>query len=46
MVLVVLSQVCPDSVKNPSTLTEEFVRFALVWMAMLASAYVVGKKDI
>ena len=35
--------VCPDSVKNPSTLTEEFVRFALVWLAMLASAYVVGK---
>ncbi|MGH2236543.1 TRAP transporter small permease, partial [Enterococcus faecalis] len=30
--------------KNPSTLTEEFVRFALVWLAMLASAYVVGKK--
>ena len=44
MVLVVLYRVCPDSVKNPSTLTEEFVRFALVWMAMLASAYVVGKK--
>ena len=38
--------VCPDSVKNPSTLTEEFVRFALVWLAMLASAYVVGKRDI
>lgn len=45
MVLVVLYQVFARTVlKNPSTLTEEFVRFALVWMAMLASAYVVGKK--
>ncbi len=25
--------------KNPSTLTEEFVRFALVWLAMLASVW-------
>ena len=45
MVLVVLYQVFARTVlKNPSTLTEEFVRFALVWLAMLASAYVVGKK--
>lgn len=39
MVLVVLYQVFARTVlKNPSTLTEEFVRFALVWLAMLASA--------
>ena len=37
MVLVVLYQVFARTVlKNPSTLTEEFVRFALVWLAILA----------
>lgn len=37
MVLVVLYQVFARTVlKNPSTLTEEFVRFALVWMAMVS----------
>lgn len=30
---------------NPNTVTEELVRFGLVWVAMLASAYVVGKKS-
>lgn len=45
MVLVVLYQVFARTVLgNPSTLTEEFVRFSLVWLSMLASAYVVGKK--
>lgn len=28
---------------NPSSVTEEFVMFGLVWLSMLASAYVVGK---
>ena len=43
MVLVVLYQVFARTVlKNPSTLTEEFVRFALVWLAMLASGWKKG----
>lgn len=29
---------------NPSTATEEFVRFGLIWLSMLAAAYVVGRK--
>ncbi|MGC3794963.1 TRAP transporter small permease, partial [Enterococcus faecium] len=29
---------------NPNTVTEELVRFGLVWFAMLSSAYVVGQK--
>lgn len=46
MIIVVMWQVIARTVlKNPSTLTEEFVRFGLVWLAMLASAYVVGKKS-
>ena len=46
MVLVVMWQVIARTIlNNPSTLTEEFVRFSLVWLAMLASAYVVGKKS-
>lgn len=28
---------------NPSTITEEFVRFSLIWLSMLAAAYVAGK---
>nr|WP_084679710.1 TRAP transporter small permease [Carnobacterium gallinarum] len=46
MLLVVIWQVISRTVlKNPNTITEEFVRFSLVWFAMLASAYVVGKKS-
>jgi TRAP-type C4-dicarboxylate transport system permease small subunit len=30
---------------NPSTITEEFLRFSLIWLSMLAAAYVVGKKS-
>lgn len=45
MVLVVLYQVFARKVlNNPNTVTEELVRFGLVWVSMLASAYVVGKK--
>ena len=46
MVLIVLYQVFARKVlNNPNTVTEELVRFGLVWVAMLASAYVVGKKS-
>lgn len=46
MVLVVMWQVIARTIlNNPSTLTEEFVRFSLVWLGMLSSAYVVGKKS-
>ena len=31
--------------KNPSTTSEEFIRFSLIWLSMLAAAYVVGKKS-
>lgn len=45
MVSVVLWQVFSRTVLgNPNTVTEEFVRFGLVWFAMLSSAYVVGQK--
>lgn len=45
MVGVVLWQVFSRTVLgNPNTVTEEFVRFGLVWFAMLSSAYVVGQK--
>jgi|SRR5690625_2963913 len=30
---------------NPSTGTEEFVRFGLIWLSMLAAAYAVGTKS-
>lgn len=29
---------------NPSSLSEEFLRFSLIWLSMLSAAYVVGKK--
>lgn len=46
MIGVVMWQVIARTIlQNPSTLTEEFVRFSLVWLAMLASAYVVGSKS-
>ena len=45
MVAVVLWQVFSRTVLgNPNTVTEELVRFGLVWFAMLTSAYVVGQK--
>ncbi len=45
MVLTVLWQVFTRTVlNNPNTITEEFVRFSLVWLSMLSSAYVVGKQ--
>lgn len=46
MILVVLYQVFTRTVLNsPNTITEELVRFGLVWLSMLASAYVVGKRS-
>lgn len=45
MVAIVLWQVFSRTVLgNPNTVTEELVRFGLVWLAMLSSSYVVGKK--
>ncbi|WP_338786529.1 TRAP transporter small permease [Metabacillus sp. FJAT-53654] len=31
--------------KSPSTFTEELLRYSLIWLAMLAAAYVVGKNQ-
>lgn len=31
--------------KSPSTFTEELLRYNLIWLAMLAAAYVVGKNQ-
>ncbi|WP_251398859.1 TRAP transporter small permease [Metabacillus litoralis] len=31
--------------KNPSTFSEELLRYSLIWLAMLATAYVVGKNE-
>ncbi|MFV0561079.1 MAG: TRAP transporter small permease [Enterococcus sp.] len=45
MVLIVLWQVFARAVlNNPNTITEELVRFLLIWFAMISSAYVVGQK--
>lgn len=45
MILIVTWQVIARTIlQQPNTMTEELVRFSLVWFAMLASAYVVGKK--
>lgn len=30
---------------NPSTITEEFIRYGLVWLSMLAAAYAVGTRS-
>src|SRR5690625_3803635 len=30
---------------NPSTITEEFIRYGLVWLSMLSAAYAVGTKS-
>lgn len=46
MVFVVLYQIFTRVVlNNPNTITEEVVRFALVWLSLLSAAYVVGKKS-
>lgn len=46
MILVVLYQIFVRAVLgNPNTITEEFVKFSLVWLSLLASAYVVGKRS-
>ncbi|EOT44331.1 TRAP transporter small permease [Enterococcus columbae] len=46
MIFVVLYQVFTRTVLNkPNTISEELVRFSLVWLAMLSSAYVTGKKS-
>jgi TRAP-type C4-dicarboxylate transport system permease small subunit len=45
MVAVTSWQVISRYVLNsPSTSTEEFLRFSLIWLSMLGAAYVVGKK--
>lgn len=46
MIITVLYQVFTRTVlNNPNTMTEELVRFGLVWLSMLALAYVVGKRS-
>ena len=46
MVLIVLYQIITRVVlNNPNTITEELVRFLMVWVSLLSSAYVVGKKS-
>lgn len=46
MVAVTIWQVISRYILNdPSSLTEEFVRFSLIWLSMLSAAYVVGKKN-
>ncbi|MFK8243650.1 MULTISPECIES: TRAP transporter small permease [unclassified Facklamia] len=46
MVLIVLFQIFTRVVlNNPNTVTEEIVRFSLVWLSMLSAAYVVGKRS-
>lgn len=46
MILTTLYQIFMRTVmNNPNTVTEEFVRFSLVWLSMLAMAYVVGKRS-
>lgn len=46
MIIMVLYQIFTRTVlNNPNTITEEFVRFSLVWLSMLSSAYVVGKQS-
>lgn len=46
MVAITMWQVISRYIlNNPSTVTEEFLKFALIWLSMLAAAYVVGKKS-
>ncbi len=45
MVLVACWQVFTRFVLNsPSTVSEEFLRYALIWLTMIGSAYAYGKK--
>ncbi len=45
MVLISIWQVFTRYVLNsPSTFSEEFLRYSLIWVSMLGSAYVFGKK--
>jgi TRAP-type C4-dicarboxylate transport system permease small subunit len=45
MVAVTMWQVISRYILNsPSSVTEEFLKFALIWLSMLSAAYVVGKK--
>jgi len=45
MVAVTIWQVIARYIlQDPSSSTEEFVRFSLVWLSLLSSAYVVGTK--
>jgi TRAP-type C4-dicarboxylate transport system permease small subunit len=44
MIVVASWQVISRFILNsPSTITEEFLRFSLIWLAMLAAAYVIGR---
>lgn len=46
MVVVMMWQVISRYIlNNPTTITEEFLRFSLIWLSMLATAYVVGQKN-
>jgi TRAP-type C4-dicarboxylate transport system permease small subunit len=46
MVTVTMWQIISRYILNsPSAVTEEFLKFALIWLSMLAAAYVVGKKN-
>lgn len=45
MVGIMMWQVISRYILNsPATVTEEFLRFSLIWLSMLAAAYVVGQK--
>ena len=44
MILVCLYQILSRYVlKNPSAFSEEFLRFAIIWVSMLGIAYAFGK---
>lgn len=46
MIFIVLYQIFTRVVlNNPNTITEETVRFLLVWLSLLSTSYVVGKKS-
>lgn len=46
MVGVTTWQVISRYILNaPSSMTEEFIKFSLIWLSMLSAAYVVGKKS-
>lgn len=47
MVLIACWQVFTRFVLNsPSTVSEEFLRYSLIWLTMIGSAYAYGKKDV